>query len=212
MWLSAMFAARFSSKVRTLVLAGSPIDTDAGETPIKDYAHMLPTAYYERLVKLGGGVLKGQFMLMGFKSMHPDKQYVGKLVDLYRNIDSPEHRRRFEEFERWYEYTIDLPGTWYLQVITQLFKENRLAKGTFVGLGRTLNLRDITCPLFLLAGEMDDVTPREQVFNAANLVATPQDKIVKEMTPGGHIGLFMGKDTLERTWPNIAKWMQTAAA
>lgn len=210
-WLSAMYAARFPHKVRTLVLAGSPIDTDAGDTAIKDYAHRLPTAFYERLVKLGGGMLRGEFMLMGFKSMHPDKQYVGKFVDLYRNIDNTENRRRFEEFERWYEYTIDLPGTWYLQVITQLFKENRFAKGTFVGLGRLLSLKDVTCPVFLLAGDEDDVTPREQVFNAADRLGTPANKIIKEMTTGGHIGLFMGKETLIKTWPKIASWIQTAA-
>lgn len=207
-WLAAMYTARFPAKVRTLVLAGSPIDTDAGETPIKEYAHTLPTAFYERLVKLGGGVLKGHFMLMGFKSMHLENQYRGKFVDLYRNIDSPEHRQRFEKFEQWYEYTVDLPGAWYLQVVTQLFKENRFAKGTFVGLGKQLNLRDISCPLYLLAGEADDVTPREQVFNAENLVGVRQDKLIKEMAPGGHIGLFMGKQTLANTWPKIASWIQ----
>jgi poly(3-hydroxyalkanoate) synthetase len=47
---------------------------------------------------------------------------------------------------------IDLPGRWYLQVITQIFKENRLAKGKFIGLGRQLNLHDITCAAYLLAG------------------------------------------------------------
>jgi poly(3-hydroxyalkanoate) synthetase len=37
-------------------------------------------------------------------------------------------------------------------VITQIFKENRLAKGKFIGLGRQLNLHDITCAAYLLAG------------------------------------------------------------
>lgn len=210
-WLSAMYAARFPAKVRTLVLAGAPIDTDAGEGPVKDYAHTLPTAFYERLVKLGGGMLKGEFMLTGFKSMHPDTQYVAKFHDLYRNIDDPEHRRRFEEFERWYEHTLDLPGVWYLQVITQLFKQNRLAKGEFVGLGRQLKLKDVTCPVYLLAGEVDDVTPREQVFNAETYLGTPRTQIIKEITPGGHIGLFMGKETLAAKWPGIAAWIQRAA-
>ena len=57
----------------------------------------------------------------------------------------------------------------------QLFKENRLAKGKFVGLGRTLNLRDIKCPAFLLAGADDDITTPEQVLDAANLIGTPKD-------------------------------------
>lgn len=207
-WLSAMYAARFPAKVKTLVLAGAPIDTDAGEGPVKNYAHTLPTAFYEKLVSLGGGVLKGQHMLAGFKSLHPDTHYVTKFHDLYRSIDDAEHRRRFEEFERWYEYTLDLPGKWYLQVITQLFKENRLAKGEFVGLGRKLGLQDVTCPVYLLAGEADDVTPPEQVFNAEKYLGTPKSRIIKQLAPGGHIGLFMGKETLAVKWPAIAAWIR----
>jgi len=105
-----MYAARFPAKVRTLVLARAPIETDAGDGPVKSYAHTLPAAFYERLVKLGGGMLKGEYMLAGFKSMHPDMQYVAKFREIYRNIDHPGHRRRFEEFELWYEHTLDLPG------------------------------------------------------------------------------------------------------
>ena len=38
-------------------------------------------------------------------------------------------------------------GTSAEKVMNQLFKENRLAKGTFIGLGRKLNLHNITCPV-----------------------------------------------------------------
>ena len=41
--------------------------------------------------------------------------------------------KRTEHFEPWYENPIDLPGRWYLQAIRELFKENRLARDTFVG-------------------------------------------------------------------------------
>lgn len=206
-WLSAMFAARFPTKVKSLVLAGAPIDTQAGRSPVKTYAETLPTEFYQRLVEAGAGLLKGEFMLAGFKSMHPEIHYGGKYRDLYRNIDDPEHRRRFEDFERWYEHTLDLPGAWYLQVVSQLFKENRLAKGRFVGLGRRLQLSDVTCPVYLLAGERDDVTPQEQVFNAEPLLGAAGGQVVKEVAPGGHIGLFMGESTLAETWPRIAAWL-----
>ena len=36
--------------------------------------------------------------------------------------------------------------------------------------------------------------------------------IVKQLTPGGHIGLFMGSNTLANTWPEIARWMTSHAA
>lgn len=207
-WLGTMYAARYPKKVNTLTLAGSPIDTDADNGQIKEYAHNYPMSYYEELVAMGNGVLKGEFMLRGFKNMHPGKQYVEKYLELYKSVDDPEYVKKFEKFESWYEYTIDLPGKFYLQVVKELFKENRLVKGEFVGLGKKLNLKDIRHPLYLLAGERDDITPVEQVFNAENYVGTNKAIIQKEIADGGHIGLFMGHKPLEENWSRIVEWIK----
>ena len=146
-------------------------------------------------------------MLMGWKNMHPEKHYAAEKLDLYQHIDDPTYLERVEVFDSWYENPLDLPGRWYLQAIRELFKENRFAKGEFVGLGRRLNLEAIACPLYLLAGESDDITTREQVFAAENLFGTPKGRIEKKLVPGGHIGLFMGSRTLKETWPTIAHWL-----
>jgi polyhydroxyalkanoate depolymerase len=206
-WMSAMYTARFPHRVASLVLAGSPIDTDAGDGPVKSMAHEYPVSFYEELVALGGGLMRGEMMLGGWKNMHPEEHYIEQHIDLYEHIDDPAYLRKEETFERWYEHPIDLPGRWYLQAIVQLFKENRLAKGSFVGLGRRLNLKDITCPAYLLAGEADDITTKEQVFDAEKLLGTPNDRTQKKLVPGGHIGLFMGSRTLKETWPEIARWV-----
>lgn len=68
-------------------------------------------------------------------------------------------------------------------------------------------LKTINCPLYLLAGEADDITTREQVFAAEHLVGTPAAEIRKKLVPGGHIGLFMGSRTLKEAWPEIARWI-----
>ena len=206
-WVSAMIAARFPNKVNALVLAGAPIDTDAGNGPIKRMVHESPTSFYQELVNLGGGLMKGKFMLQGWKNMHPAQHYIQDHIDLYEHIDDPAYLAKEETFESWYENPIDLPGRWYLQVITQLFKENRLAKGEFVGLGRKLSLRNITCPVYLLAGASDDITTPEQVLDATKYLGTPKDHIVQKTVPGGHIGLFMGARTLKEHWPSIAQWI-----
>jgi poly(3-hydroxybutyrate) depolymerase len=209
-WMSAMYAARFPDKVASLVLAGSPIDTDAGDGPIKRMVHTYPESFYEELVDLGGGLMQGRLMLRGWKNMHPEQHYLSEHVDLYEHIDDPVYLKKEEVFESWYENPLDLPGRWYLQAIRQIFRENRLAKGTFVALGRTLNLRAITCPVYLLAGESDDITTKEQVFDAAKYLGTSPERISKRLVPGGHIGLFMGSRTLRETWPLIASWISTA--
>jgi poly(3-hydroxybutyrate) depolymerase len=206
-WLAAMYAARYPQRVRTLVLAGSPIDAHAGDGPLKKMVEAAPPGFYQELVALGGGLMRGRVMLRGWKNMHPDEQYLNKYVRLYEHIDDPDYLSKTESFSAWYENTIDLPGRWYLQAIDELFKENRLAQGRFVGLGRQLSLHDIRCPTYLLAGESDDITPKEQVFAAEDLLGTPRQNILKAVVPGGHIGLFMASRTLRSNWPQIAKWM-----
>ena len=209
-WVAAMIASRFPDKVNSLVLAGSPIDTDAGNGPIKRMVHASPMSFYEELVQLGGGLMKGEFMLQGWKNMHPEQHYFQDQIDLYEHIDDPAYVAKEETFASWYENPIDLPGRWYLQVIKELFKENRLAKGAFVGLGRRLNLKKIVCPVYLLAGQSDDITATEQVFDAEKYIGTPQNKIERKLVPGGHIGLFMGSRTLKEAWPQIARWIAAA--
>lgn len=211
-WMAAMYAARFPARVRSLVLAGSPIDTHAGRGPLKQWVERTPPGFYDEMITLAGGLMRGRVMLRGWKNMHPEQQYVGKYLDLYQHIDDPGYVARTEAFESWYENPIDLPGRWYLQAVNELFRENRLANGTFVGLGRTLSLKDIACPLYLLAGESDDITTREQVFAARGLVGTDPSRIVETVAPGGHIGLFMGEKTLKHQWPVIGRWIREAGS
>ena len=206
-WMSAMYAARFPHKITTLVLAGAPIDTDAGDGPVKHMAREYPTAFYEGLVSMGGGLMQGKIMLQGWKGMHPTQHYIQEHIDLYEHIDDPVYLQKEETFESWYENPIDLPGRFYLQTIVQLFKENRFAKGTFVGLGRRLELKNITCPVYLLAGAFDDITTPEQVMDAEKYLGTPKNMIEKAVIPGGHVGLFMGSRTLRDAWPAIARWI-----
>ena len=208
-WMSTMYAARFPHKVRSLVLAGAPIDTDAGNGSIKRLAHTLPLSFFEEMVAAGGGRMRGQTMLAGWKNMNPEEQYLGKYLELYQHIEDKNYIQRTETFERWYENPIDLPGAYYLQAIQQIFKENRLAKGQFVGLGKCLSLKDIVCSVYLLAGAQDDITTKEQVFDAEKYLGTPKAEITKKLASGGHIGLFMGSKTLAECWPAIARWIQS---
>jgi poly(3-hydroxybutyrate) depolymerase len=134
---------------------------------------------------------------------------MGKYVDLFAHIEDKSYIKRTDRFERWYENPIDLPGVYYLQAIKLLFKENRFAKGTFVGLGRKLALKDIKVPTYLLAGDADEITTKEQVFNTEKLIGTPSSSVVKKLAPGGHIGLFMGRRTLAEIWPGIGQWIKS---
>lgn len=98
-WLATMIAARFPDKVNALVLAGAPIDTDAGDGPIKRMAHKTPLSFYQELVALGGGLMQGKLMLQGWKNMHPEQHYIQDQIDLYEHIDDPAWLAKEETFE-----------------------------------------------------------------------------------------------------------------
>lgn len=110
-------------------------------------------------------------------------------------------------YRRWYEATVDLPGTYYLEVVDRLYRQNALARGRFVALGHTIDLARLDIPLYLLAARDDELVAPQQLFAAEHLVGTPADHIVKAVAPCRHLSLFMGKDVLGEYWPAITRWL-----
>ncbi len=206
-WFSAMYAARFPEKVRALVLAGAPIDSRAGGGAVKKYVDRFPMTFFEALVASGGGLLKGGYMLQGLRSARPGEMYLDRYLKLYEHINDKEYVRSFEQLEKWFSETLDLPGRWYLQVVKEIFKENKLFRGSFVALGKRLDLHDVKCPAYLLAGEWDDIAPKEQVFNAAERLGTRKADITRDEAKAEHFGLFMSSTVLTENWARVGRWI-----
>ena len=206
-WLSLVYAARFPEKVQRLVLAGAPVDAsvDSGLVRLVGSA---PQAAFEGIVESGGGIVKGAHILR-FWSRASDTALV-----LQRSL-SPEvaaDQELHERFVRWHDETVDLPGTYYLQVVHWIYRENRIANGTFVALGRTVRVGDVKIPVFLLAGSDDEIVPAAQAMATASSLGTPASLIERAVVPSSHLGLFLGGRTLTTAWPRIARWLQADRA
>lgn len=205
-WLATIYAAMHPDKVNTLTLAGAPIDFHAGETPIGASSRVMTQRFgqlpYRAMVAAGGGNMPGSFVLGGFIAIRPEAE-IAKHVDLLRNLDDPAAVARYEAFEDWFKHTQDVPGTFYLWLVEHLFAGNELVNGTLEVDGRRVDMRDIACPLFLLGGATDHITPPVQVFAAADHVSTPADQVTRRTAPGGHLGLFMGNQALRHEWPPL---------
>ena len=113
-----------------------------------------------------------------------------------------------DRFERWDRATLDLPGTYYLEVTDQVFRQNLIAEGRFVALGRRIDLAEVRVPVFLLAGADDIVVPRDQAFATARLLGTQQAWLEQACEPCGHLSLFMGRKALSHSWRRIVRWLQ----
>ena len=206
-WLSLVYAARFPEKVRRLVLAGTPVDLSVG-SGLARLVGSAPQAAFEGIVESGGGIVRGEHILR-FWSRASDTETV-----LQRSL-SPEvaaDRELQARFLRWHHETVDLPGTYYLQVVHWIFRENRIANGTFTALGRTVRPGDVKIPVFLLAGSDDEIVPAAQAMATASRLGIPSSLIERVVVPSSHLGLFLGGQTLATAWPRIAGWLQADRA
>ena len=110
-----------------------------------------------------------------------------------------------EKFKAWNARTVDLPGAYFLQSTEWLFRENRLARGSFPSLGRQSSLSDISAPIFVLAAAEDEIVAVPQATAAKSLCTGTSVEIRVE--PGRHLSLYMGRRTLHTTWRDIARWI-----
>lgn len=62
--------------------------------------------------------------------------------------------------------------------------------------------------MFMLAASDDELAAPRQVFAAEHLVGTAAHNLRKAIAPCRHVGLFMGKRTLEDVWPSIVRWIR----
>jgi poly(3-hydroxybutyrate) depolymerase len=100
-------------------------------------------------------------------------------------------------------------GAFDLWIIEHLFVHNELARGVLVVDGKRLNLSAVDCPVFMLAGTKDHITPPEQVWALADLVSTLAEHISRELVDAGHLGLFVGRAALAEHWTPIAERVRT---
>ncbi len=205
-WLATIYAALRPERVNTLTIGGAPIDFHAGDPAIIAAMNALgrsgDLAFYRSLVENGDGILDGRYLVAGFIVMQPQAE-IGRQLSLLANISDEAHVARYREFEDWFKYTQPIPGAFYLWIVEQLFRDNKLIAGTLRIGDQRVDLGRIACPINLLAGATDHITPPAQVFALADYASTDKADVISDTAPSGHLGLFMGHDALDNHWPRL---------
>jgi poly(3-hydroxyalkanoate) synthetase len=208
-WMALVYAATFPDKVRRLVLAGAPVDTDAANSFVTAAARSPAAAWWQPFIA-GNGLVKTESVfcaLIAASARDEDVMSALQVSDAQSASDDDAVAR----FHRWNRRNFDLPAVYFSQVDRWLFQENRIVKGTFPVFGRAIALANIRCPIFILAGDGDAFAPAAQSLGLAALLATPPEQILcRVVLDCGHLGLFLGRRTLREAWPEIVTFLNAA--
>jgi poly(3-hydroxybutyrate) depolymerase len=210
-WMALVYAARFPAKVRKLVLAGAPIDIAAASSALSTLANATPLAVFHELVRLGDGLVPGRRVQKFWGVESVSAHNVRQVLQIDETHGAAALAGLEGSFREWFSWTVDLPGTYFIEIVEKLFKRNEIATGSFVALGERLDLATVKVPMFLLAARDDELVAPAQLFAAGHLVGTSPRNVSRMIVPSRHLGLFMGQTVLAETWPKVARWIRKPA-
>ncbi|SDD76170.1 alpha/beta fold hydrolase [Rhodococcus tukisamuensis] len=201
-WLAATHAARRPESVATLTVASAPIDCERGVDAQR-------TAWMRAgRSRVGAGVVGGLpwDLLQSGRTQAAALNLAewptewGRMMALWGAIDDPAAVEAETAFRNWINHPQDVPTALYRWTLEHLFLRNELARGEMTVGGERIDLAAVECPLFLLAGTRDTVTPPTQLWALADLVSTPRESVTRITADTGHLGMVCETEVLRRQW------------
>ncbi len=158
----------------------------------------------ERLAEVMGSV-PSELMQASFFMLDPVAQR-RKITALIERFCDEGYVERFLALEAWLNDNVDFPGATYVRHIRDLYRGNKLIKGTFCLDGVPVRLQDITCAVLTAFSTRDHIVPDPSAAVFHDLVSS-RDKTLLELE-GGHIGVTVGRRARNNLWREVRQWLE----
>ena len=156
------------------------------------------------------GMLPGAMTGAVFSSLTPIASMTKYNVGLAAMDGNEPAMLNFLRMEKWIADRPDHPGEAGRQWLNELYRENRLANGTFTVLGETVDLSKIQCPVLNIYAEQDHIIP---VSCSKALGKFVEPKLYEEIGfPGGHVGVFVSRKAQGVVAGGITNWLKRTQA
>ena len=167
-WAIMMLAAAAPQDVGIVAIAGSPLSYWAGHegvNPMRYSGGLLGGTWLASLAgDLGNGIFDGAWLVQNFENLNPSNTLWTKQYNLYSKVDTEEER--YLGFEKWWSGYFLTTKEEMRFITNELFVGNKLTKGTIqTSDRRRIDLRNIRCPIVVLASWGDNITPPPQALN-----------------------------------------------
>jgi polyhydroxyalkanoate synthase len=196
--LAAIHTAVRPEHVASLVQIAAPV-TFADDGQLAAWTRS-PTFDISSVLSAFGNV-PSWLMQASFQMLRPTMN-LSKLVYLVEKAGDDDFLEGFRALETWANDNVDFPGEVYRRYIEELYREDRLVKGTFRLSGKPARLEAITCPVMCITFEHDNIVPWQSAAAMLDHVSS-KDKEHLHL-PGGHVGSVVSRAAKKHLWPKIS--------
>ena len=203
--LATIYAAlRPDDGLKNLILLTAPLDfTDKKAGGFVRWVN--DEAFDPDKIVSAFGNVPGEMIDYGAKALKPVENYIGSYLTLWDNLDNPRIVESWHAMNTWVTDLIPMAGATYLQLIKELYRENRLIQGTMIIRGERVDLSRIHANLLNVIALADHISPTCQSESIMTKVSSEDQLLLK--VKGGHIGMMAGSGALKFTWPHIDSWL-----
>jgi len=198
---SLCYASMQPNKVKNLVTMVTPVDFKTPDNMLSAWVqHMDVDLLVDTMGNIPGEMLNWTFLSMKPFSLTGQK-YFG-MVDV---LEDENKLKNFLRMEKWIFDSPDQAGETFRQFIKDFYQNNGFINGG-VELGdRTVDLKNITCPVLNVFAEQDHLVPPDA---SKALKGRTSSKNYTELSfPGGHIGIYVSGKAQKQVTPAISDWL-----
>ncbi len=203
--LTTIYAAlRPDSGLKNLILLTAPLDfTDKTSGGFVRWVN--DQAFDPGKIVAAFGNVPGEMIDYGAKALKPVENYISSYLTLWDNLDNPRIVESWHAMNTWVNDLISMTGGTYLQLIKELYRENRLIEGKMIIRGERVDLSRIRANLLNVVALADHISPPCQSESIMQKVSSKDQLLFK--VKGGHIGMMAGSGAQKNTWPHIDAWL-----
>lgn len=206
--LAAIYGAWRPRSVRGLVLLGAPLCFQPRTSRFRDaLVSLVPEALSDTAPFPGS-------LLSYMSAMASPETFVWeRLLDAALSAADPHAMEIHARIERWALDEVALPGKLVRQIVDELYRENRLCRGTLKVDGVKVSPSAVSAPTLAVVNMADKVAPAASVEPFLGAMAATNTRIIRYPGEIGvclqHLGILVGRKAYGQIWPEISSWLKS---
>jgi polyhydroxyalkanoate synthase len=198
---AALYAARHPENVDRIVSLTAPYTANEGGVVAMwtDRELFAVDTIVERF-----GCMPGKLIRHTFAAFKPYIEAM-KWKMFVENVTNDQVMGLFMAVDRWANDNPDVPGAVFAELMTEIYRDDRLRRGETELHGEAVDLARIQCPILSLAAEDDWIVSPDSAGVLAEIASS--EDAVHEVMPGGHVSVMLDPRMVE-WWPRISGFLR----